>query len=182
VATREGTVRARIQWCRPSSPRSTGISLQGSARLQRTRVTAVSNAGRSTSESENVGSARHQGFEIELSRHLLSNLDGGVSFSDLTRVGGTDRHSRAEIIRLPRLASAAMTRGRARRGPGEQALVAEHDQQSGLLSGGSFTLVGLTTAYNPIGPLKVELGVTTTSWIATMSLRMATTGRGVSTS
>jgi hypothetical protein len=29
------------------------------------------------SEDENVGAARHQGFEIELSRHLLSNLEAG---------------------------------------------------------------------------------------------------------
>lgn len=117
------------------------------------------------SESENVGSARHQGFEIELSRHLLSNLDGGVSFSDLTRVelsGGavqTDTPGQKLFAYLdwhplPRLEVVP-----------DVDLESKRWLQSAInnlvyYQGGSFTLVGLKAAYSPIDPLKVELGVT----------------------
>ena len=117
------------------------------------------------SESENVGAERHQGFEIELSRHLLSTLDGGMSFSDLTRVelsGGTVQtdtpgqklFAYLDWRPLPRLEVVP-----------DVDLESRRWLQSAInnlvyYQGGSFTLVGLKAAYNPIDPLKVELGVT----------------------
>jgi iron complex outermembrane receptor protein len=117
------------------------------------------------SESENVGTARHQGFEIELSRHLLPTLDGGVNFSDLIRqelTGGailTDTPGQKLFAYLswhplPRLE-----------------LIPDVDMESKrwlqnnvnnlvYYRGGSFTLVGLKAAYNPVDPVKIQVGVT----------------------
>ena len=117
------------------------------------------------SESENVGAERHQGFEVELSRHLLANLDGGMSFSYLNRIelsGGavqTDTPGQklfayVDWHPLPRL---------------EVVPDVDYESKRWLQSavnnlvyyqGGSFALVGLKAAYNPIDPLKIELGVT----------------------
>jgi len=117
------------------------------------------------SESENVGAARHQGFEIELSRRLLPTLDGGVNFSDLIRQelsGGavlTDTPGQKLFgylswHPLPRLE-----------------LIPDVDVESKrwlqnavnnlvYYRGGSFTLVDLKAAYNPVDPVKIEVGVT----------------------
>jgi iron complex outermembrane receptor protein len=117
------------------------------------------------SESENVGSARHQGFEVELSRHLLSNLDGGMSFSYLTRVelaGGavqTDTPGQKVFAYLawrplPRLEVVPDVDYESKRWLQSAINLLNYYQ------GGSFTLVGLKAAYNPIDPLKIEVGVT----------------------
>lgn len=117
------------------------------------------------SESENVGAARHQGFEIELSRQLLPTLDGGVNFSDLIRqelsggavltdTPGQKLFAYLDWHPLPRLE-----------------LIPDVDMESKrwlqnnvnnlvYYRGGSFTLVGLRAAYNPVDPVKIQVGVT----------------------
>jgi iron complex outermembrane receptor protein len=117
------------------------------------------------SESENVGVAKHQGFEIELSRKLLPTLDGGINFSDLIRqelsggavltdTPGQKLFAYLDWHPLPRLE-----------------LVPDVDMESKrwlqnavnnlvYYRGGSFTLVDVKAAYAPIDRVKVELGVT----------------------
>ena len=117
------------------------------------------------SESENVGSARHTGFEVELSRHLLTTLDGGVNFSYLARVelsGGavqTDTPGQKLFAYLdwrplPRLDIVPDLDMESRR------WLQSYINNLVYYQGGSFTLVGLKAAYNPIDPLHIELGVT----------------------
>jgi iron complex outermembrane receptor protein len=117
------------------------------------------------SESENVGAARHSGFEIELSRPLLSTLDGGVNFSDLTRVelsGGavqTDTPGQKLFAYLdwrplPRLEVVPDVDVESKR------WLQNAVNNLVYYRGGSFTLVGLKAAYTPIDPVKVEVGVT----------------------
>lgn len=117
------------------------------------------------SENENVGSARHQGFEVELSRHLLSTLDGGMNFSYLTRVelaGGavqTDTPEQKVFAYLdwrplPRLEIVPDVDYESRRWLQSATNLLKYYQ------GGSFTLLGLKAAYNPVDLLRIELGVT----------------------
>jgi iron complex outermembrane receptor protein len=117
------------------------------------------------SESENVGAARHSGFEIELSRHLLATLDGGVNFSDLNRVelsGGavqTDTPGQKTFAYLdwrplPRLEVVPDVDIEGKR------WLQNAVNNLVYYRGGSFTLVGLKAAYTPIEHVKVELGVT----------------------
>jgi iron complex outermembrane receptor protein len=117
------------------------------------------------SESENVGSARHQGFEIELSRKILPTLDGGVNFSDLIRVelsGGAiqtdtpgqklfaylDWHPLPQVSVVPNVDMES------------KRWLQNAVNNLIYYRGGSFTLVGLKASYQPTDPFTIELGVT----------------------
>ena len=117
------------------------------------------------SESENVGAARHQGFEIELSRQLLPTVFGGMNFSDLIRVelsGGavqTDTPGQKFFAYLdwrpvPQLSfvpNVDIESPRWFQGAVNNLL---------YYRGGSFTLLGLKASYKPIEKLTIELGAT----------------------
>jgi iron complex outermembrane receptor protein len=117
------------------------------------------------SESENVGAERQQGFDVELSRQLLPTLAGGLNFSDLIRVElsgssvptdtpGQKLFAYLEWHPLPQLAVVPNVDLQSRRWL--------QNAVNNLIyyRGGSFTLVGLKAAYQPVPTLTLELGST----------------------
>lgn len=119
----------------------------------------------SLSESENVGAARHQGFEIDLSRQIVPTLDGGVNFSDLIRVelsGGaiqTDTPGQKLFAYLnwhplPQLALVPNVDVESKR------WLQNAVNNLVYYRGGSFTLVGLKASYQPVERVTMELGST----------------------
>ena len=117
------------------------------------------------SESENVGSARHQGFEVELSRQLLSTLYGGVNFSDLIRVelsGGTvptDTPGQKLFAYLdwrpiPQVDVVPSADMESKRWLQNAVNLLDYYR------GGSFSLLGLKAAYQPVEAVKIEIGAT----------------------
>jgi iron complex outermembrane receptor protein len=117
------------------------------------------------SESQNVGAARHQGFEIELSRNLLPSLSGGMNFSDLVRVqlsGGaiaTDTPGQKFFAYLdwhpiPQFSVVPNVDTESKR------WLQNAVNMQAYYRGGSFTLIGLKASYKPVEPVTIELGAT----------------------
>jgi iron complex outermembrane receptor protein len=117
------------------------------------------------SESENIGAARHTGFEVELSRHLLTTLDGGVNFSYLSRVQlaskailtdtpGQKLFASLDWHPIPRVDLAPSVDYESKR------WLQGYLNNLVYYQGGSFALLAVKAAYNPIDPLHIELGVT----------------------
>ncbi len=117
------------------------------------------------SESENIGAERQQGFDIELSRQLLATLACGMNFSDLIRVelsGGavpTDTPGQKlfaylEWHPLPQLAVVPNVDVESKR------WLQNAVNNLNYYRGGSFTLVGLKAAYQPVQPVTIEVGST----------------------
>jgi len=115
------------------------------------------------SESQNVGVARHQGFEIELSRQLLNTLDSGINFSDLIRVElsgaavqtdtpGQKLFAYLNWHPLPQLSVVPNVDVESKR------WLQSAVNNLVYYRGGSFTLLGVKAAYRPIEPLTIELG------------------------
>jgi iron complex outermembrane receptor protein len=116
------------------------------------------------SESENVGVAKHYGFEIELSRQFLPGLDGGINFSELIRTevsGGailTDTPGQKlfayiDWYPIPQLAIVPNVDYQSKR------LLQNAVNMQVYYHGGAFTLTGIKASYKPIDPLTIELGV-----------------------
>jgi iron complex outermembrane receptor protein len=117
------------------------------------------------SESQNIGAERHEGYEIELSRQLLPSLSGSINFSDLVRVellGGTVQtdtpgqklFAYVDWRPTPKLALVPNVDIESKR------WLQSSVNNLVYYRGGSFTLVGIKGSYQPIEPLKIELGVT----------------------
>ncbi|HVO46495.1 MAG TPA: TonB-dependent receptor [Steroidobacteraceae bacterium] len=117
------------------------------------------------SENENIGAARHAGFELELSRRLLPGLSGGMSYSYLARdflqgggvpVDTPDSRWFAYLVWTPvesvEIVPNVDIEGRRWL---QNALV-----NTLYYRGGSFTLMNLKAAWRPQSSWKVELGCT----------------------
>jgi len=115
------------------------------------------------SENENVGAERHAGFEVSLTRDLLSTLAGGLSYSYLARdelEGGavlTDTPDSKLFVFMDWRPLAALEIVPSLDMEGQRWLQSAINNTI-YYRGGAFTLVNVKAAYHPLQDFTVELG------------------------
>lgn len=126
-------------------------------------VTAVA-LSPTVSENENTGSERREGFEVELSRALASELDGGVKFAELSRdvrAGGfvptdTPDHTVFVFLNWRPIASVEIVPSLDVEG---RRWLQSATNNFVYYRGGNFTRLGLKAAYRPVASFTAEVGV-----------------------